>query len=119
MTKKVQKADLKNAIAGSGGFISEIARRLKIEWRTAKNLIEKYELQDELDAEDEKLNDLAEAKLIQKINEGDITAIIFRLKTKGRNRGYIDQPERLIIETQQRVQKLFPTAEEIEAIEID
>src|SRR6187551_1816238 len=36
----------------------------------------------------DRLVDLAESRLIQKIAEGDIAAIIFTLKTKGRERGW-------------------------------
>ncbi len=37
--------------------------------------------------------DFAESQLHQKIKEKDTTAIIFFLKTKGKNRGYIEKSE--------------------------
>lgn len=44
------------------------------------------------DAE-ESIIDFAESKLIESINDGNMTAIIFFLKTKGRNRGYVERQE--------------------------
>ena len=41
----------------------------------------------------EAFGDLAEGKLMQRINSGDTTAIIFALKTKFKNRGYIEKRE--------------------------
>ncbi len=37
--------------------------------------------------------DLAELQLIKQINEGNTTALIFYLKTKGKRRGYIERHE--------------------------
>lgn len=43
---------------------------------------------------DEKLVDYAEAQLLGKLRAGDITAILFTLKTKGKNRGWIERAEK-------------------------
>lgn len=53
-------------------------------------------LQRMLDDADESLLDWAETKLIEQINENNLTALIFFLKTKGKKRGYIEQIDKNI-----------------------
>lgn len=65
-----------------------IARRTLVRWREADP---------ELDAKmkdiEESLVDYSESQLMAAIQEGNLTAIIFHLKTKGKNRGYIEGQE--------------------------
>ncbi|CAB4188589.1 hypothetical protein UFOVP1175_39 [uncultured Caudovirales phage] len=93
MAYNFQKSDVKKAIQGSGGYISEIARRLKCDWHTADKYIKEFELSEDLVIEDERATDRAEIKLMEAIEEGEIAAIIFRLKTKGKKRGYVERQE--------------------------
>ncbi len=93
MAYNFQKSEIKKAIEGSGGYISEIARRLGCDWHTADKYIKQFELTEILQIEDEKATDRAEVKLMEAIENGEIAAIIFRLKTKGKKRGYIERQE--------------------------
>ena len=91
MTKHFKKSDVKKVIEGSGGYVTNIAKRLNCDWVTAKKYLDLFGLEQELLAEDEKLNDLTEMKLIENIKNGDTTAIIFRLKTRAKSRGYVER----------------------------
>lgn len=93
MAKNYQISDIKKAIDGSGGYITEIAARLKCDWHTAKDYITKFGLEEYLKLEEETRLDKAERKLDQQIDAGDTTALIFFLKTKGKKRGYIERQE--------------------------
>lgn len=94
MAKDYDITTIKNAILESGGLYTNIARVLGCEWHTAKKYVEMYEeTKRAYDNENEGLLDLAESKLIENINKNDDTAIIFYLKTKGKNRGYIERQE--------------------------
>lgn len=119
--KNIRKSDVKKAIEGSGGYMTNVAKKLNCDWHTAKRYVDKYQLQNDLIEEDEKLNDLTEMKLIENIKNGDTTSIIFRLKTRAKNRGYIESRDYSvqINEEKNRVASLFPTLEELNYDESD
>ena len=81
-----------NATKGSGGFVTEIARRLGC----SRSTIYRYkanhkEVAEAIFEEKEHLLDTAESALLQQVNSGNITAIIFYLKTQGYHRAYGDR----------------------------
>ena len=81
-------------VKNSGGFVTEIARRLEVSRRTVYNYKEKYATVTEaIFEEKEGLLDLAESELLRQVRAGHMTAIIFYLKTQGKGRGYIERQE--------------------------
>ncbi len=78
----------------NAGNLSLTADMLGIDRSTLWEWRKKFpELEHKLHDYDESLGDLAESKLIMAINEGNLTAIIFYLKTKHKGRGYIEGQE--------------------------
>ena len=92
MVKKTKKEVLE-AINGSLGIISTIAKRLGCESRTAKRLIDKWqETKDALIDEQELVLDLADTGLYDALIKKEQWAIKFILATKGQSRGYVVTP---------------------------
>ena len=89
-TPKPNKKELFLKALGSNlGHITDACKSANIHRSTYYSWIEKdKDFKDECDSVQESLIDLAENHLLQKIKKGDITAIIFYLKTKGKKRGY-------------------------------
>jgi len=90
---KLRKYDIKKAVEGSGGIMSNVARLLNCNWHTAKKYITKYKLDKEFEALKETQIDFAFTKLLENIRANDTTSIIFFLKTIGRNRGFVEKQE--------------------------
>jgi len=80
------------ALIKKRGFVTKAAAYLGVAFKTLRKLIDSNPyLQEVLEATEEKHLDLAESKLMRRVQEGDLTAIIFLLKCKGKKRGYIDK----------------------------
>jgi len=81
-------------IEGSGGFITTIANRLGVARQTVYKALERYPTAKEAIADEkDKLIDMAEGAMMQKIKAGDNTMIIFFLKTQAKGRGYIEKQQ--------------------------
>lgn len=84
--------DVVDAIKGSGGFVTEIARRLGCSRATVYRYKANHkEIAEAIFEEKEHLLDTAESALLKQVNSGNITAIIFYLKTQGYGRAYGDR----------------------------
>jgi len=87
-------ADFSDAIPGSGGIISTIARRVGCDWGTAdKWCKESPTLARMLQDERESILDLAESVLFKNIREGDTSDAKWLLARMGKQRGYADKQE--------------------------
>lgn len=96
---RILVADVEAALRASAGVYSVAASILAQKYGScAPNTVKNYiRRSPRLQAIEEEITDqtldLAETKLVQKINDGNMTAIIFYLKTKGRHRGWIERRE--------------------------
>jgi len=65
-----------------------ISRKTFYEWKEKKK-----KLAEGLEAAEEAVIDFAESKLVEHINNNDVQALIFFLRTKGKKRGYVEKTE--------------------------
>ena len=90
MARKTDEAILE-AIKGSGGIMSTIARKLDVTWHTADSWIrESGELMEALKDEKETILDMAESTVLKRIKEGDEQSAKWYLSKIGKHRGYGD-----------------------------
>ena len=82
------------AIRGSGGVMTNVKKRLKCDWITAKKYVLKWpETREEWEAERETTVDRAEIELRKQIDAGEAWAVKFTLSTLGKNRGFTERTE--------------------------
>ncbi|MBE6244251.1 MAG: hypothetical protein E7108_01850 [Bacteroidales bacterium] len=77
-----------------GGNITATCTALGITRKTFYSWKRKFaKLSEAIDDIDESKLDFAESKLMEHIDSGDVTSLIFFLKTKGKSRGYVEKVE--------------------------
>lgn len=88
MTKK----KLRDAMEGSLGIISTVAKKAVCDRRTIYRYLEKYpDLRRELEIERDKILDRAESVLFEKVNQKNWKATEFILNKLGGQRGYANR----------------------------
>lgn len=91
MSSKKRKLMLE-ALKASGGNISIACAKAGVSRQSHYNWIDKFDsYKKEVDNIEASNVDLAETMLMKNIREGKETSLIFFLKTKGRDRGYIEK----------------------------
>ena len=94
MGKTYTVAQFAEAIPGSGGIISTIAKRVGCEWSTARKRIdESAKLLQMVQDERESISDLAESVLVRSIREGDTANAKWWLSRIAKERGFADKQE--------------------------
>lgn len=91
---EIKKKNLVTALTASLGNISMACEQCGVD----RGMFYQYVEQDpkfaeQVDNIDAKNLDFVETKIMSKIKDGDIAAIIFYLKTKGKSRGYVERTE--------------------------
>jgi hypothetical protein len=82
------------AIKGSAGIVSTIAKRMGVEWHTANERIQRYpEALAAFADEREGILDMAEATIFTAIKSGDTGSAKWILSTIGRKRGFTEKQE--------------------------
>lgn len=106
---KISKTKFRKAVNGSEGILTKIASRMGVSRQSLYVWLDKNKDEKKLiHQESEKISDLAESKLFEKIKNGEAWAIKYFLSTKGKKRGYHDKIE----EKDNQENKPFWTPEE-------
>lgn len=90
--RTIKKETFLAALFNSDGNISKACGMTNISRTTIYDWINKDDtFQEKVNSVGEELLDMVEDQLLKQIREGNLTATIFYLKTKGQSRGYIEK----------------------------
>jgi hypothetical protein len=94
-TQRYKKQELIDAIEKSEfGSKSEVSDLLACNVKTFNNYLKRYpDVAEAYEYRKERQKDFVEGKLFSEIKKGNITAIIFYLKTQAKDRGYVERQE--------------------------
>lgn len=77
-----------------GGNVSLACKQANVKSRTTYyRWMENADFRDAVETINESYIDLAESQLRAAVSRGDMQAVFFLLKTKGKNRGYVEKTE--------------------------
>ena len=94
MSKRYKNSDFEEAIKGSGGIMSAVAKRVGCDWQTAQRFIKNSDkLAKMFEAEREIVLDMAESTLFNSIKAGDTSDAKWLLSRLGKERGYAERKE--------------------------
>ena len=92
--QKFTQAQVIAALRETKGMVYLAAKRLGCEAQTIYNYRDRYPaVRAEMEQQDGEVDDAAEMKLYQAIIAGEPWAVQFRLRTKGKGRGYVERVE--------------------------
>lgn len=90
MARNFTCEQLIEAIDGSLGLLTNVARRLNCDRNTVERYVNRFpKAQEALKNEREKVTDVAEGKLFQALNKGERWAVKFYLTMQAQQRGYM------------------------------
>lgn len=93
-TKAFTNEQIIKALQDANGLQASAAVKLKTSRTTIANYIkDNKDVKAAYDDVNETTIDKVESKLLEQVNGGNITAIIFYLKTKAKHRGYVERQE--------------------------
>lgn len=93
-TKEFTSDQIKAALIESNGFLSVAAKKLGCSVRTVVRYASDFpEIKQTLFDIRHERDDFVESQLMKAIKRGELTAIIFYLKTQARHRGYSEKDE--------------------------
>ena len=92
--QKFTAEQIVEALRETNGMVYQAAALLKCDSVTIYNYRDRYaSVRNELEMQNGQFDDIAESKLLKAVEAGEPWAIMFRLKTKGRHRGYVEKTE--------------------------
>jgi len=92
--QKYTQQQIIDALRETKGMVYLAAKRLGCEAQTIYNYRDRYPaVRAEMEQQDGEVDDAAEMKLYQAIIAGEPWAVQFRLRTKGKGRGYTERTE--------------------------
>ena len=94
---KAKQKKLLKCLKESKCIITAACERANVARRTYYNWMDNDEdFRHAVEDLNEEILDIVESKLLTEINEGNLTATIFYLKTKGKKRGYVETVEQKV-----------------------